>query len=265
MPDGFDNTWGIVKDSSLASSIFALTFSIYVLSVLMLSFSFSAIVRLNITDKQEDFIRWVLEIPFEQRKCRNLITLDMLHANCGGLEPTPTAHRLNTFSRWHKYHLTPTKMELARQRAQVKAVIMRRKEEEKKAKGKEGASLSTLKVVNKGAPKRKVDGKDNRPPKKVSVTPEEKLPKKSLPPKPSHGAGKGLMTTSGPITQEPNHCLLTHKDYVVEVIESIIKDKDVDPCAEQMTKELGALGLFDLTRVRLFLFSFFFIYSLLKC
>ena len=72
------------------------------------------------------------------------------------------------------------------------------------------------------------------------------------------------MTTSGPITEEPNHRLLTHKDYVVEVIESIIKDKDVDPCAEQRTEELGASGLFDLTRIRLFLFSFFFIYSLLN-
>ena len=72
------------------------------------------------------------------------------------------------------------------------------------------------------------------------------------------------MTTSGPITQEPNHRLLTHKEYVVEVIESIIKDKDVDPYAEQMTEELGASSLFDLTWIRLFLFSFFFIYSLLN-
>ena len=144
------------------------------------------------------------------------------------------------------------------------ANFARKKEEENKAKGKEGASSSTLKVVEKGAPKRKVDRKDNHPPKKVSVTPEEKLPKKSLPPKPSHWAGKGLMTTSSPITQEPNHRLLTHKDYVVELIESIIKDKDVDPCAEQMTEELGASGLFDLTRIRLFLFSLFFIYSLLN-
>ena len=150
-------------------------------------------------------------------------------------------------------------MELARQMAQVKAAAGRRKKEEKKAKGKEGASSSTLKVVRKGAPKRKEDGKDNCPPKRVSVTPGEKLPKKPLPPTPSHKASKGLMTTSSPITH-----LLTHKDYTVEVIESISKDKDVDPCAEQMTEELGALSLFDLTQVRLFLFSFFFIYSLLN-
>ena len=66
------------------------------------------------------------------------------------------------------------------------ANFVRRKEEENKAKGKEGAFSSTLKVVGKGAPKRKVDRKDNHPPKKVSVTPEEKLLKKPLPPKPSH-------------------------------------------------------------------------------
>ena len=47
-------------------------------------------------------------------------------------------------------------MELARQRAQVRVAAARRKEEEKKAKGKEGASLLTHKVVRKGAPKRKV-------------------------------------------------------------------------------------------------------------
>ena len=96
-------------------------------------------------------------------------------------------------------------------------------------------------------------------PKKVSVTSRHKLPKKSSPPKPSYEAGKGLMTMSGPVTQGPDRHLLTHMDYSVELIESIIKNKDVDPCAEQMTKELGASDLFDLAQIRLFLFSFFFI------
>ena len=54
------------------------------------------------------------------------------------------------------------------------------------------------------------------------------------------------MTTSSPVTQGLDPRLLTHKDNVVEVIESIIKDKDVDPYAEQMMEELGASGLFDL-------------------
>ena len=151
-------------------------------------------------------------------------------------------------------------IEATRQVAQVRATAASKKEEEKKVKGKKGASSSTPKVVKKGALKRKADGKDDHPPKKVFVTPWDKLPKKPSPPKQSHRASKGLMTTPGPITQGPDRHLFTHKDYAVGMIESIIKDKDVDPCAEQMTEELGALSLFDLTRVRLF----FFIYSLLN-
>ena len=123
----------------------------------------------------------------------------------------------------------------------------------------EGASLSTFKVIRKGAPKRKVDGKDDRPPKKVSITLGDKLLKKPSPPKPSHGADKGLMTMSGPITQGSDRCLLTHKEYAIEVIELIIKDTDVDLCIEQMMKELGESSLFYLAWVCLFL-SFFLFY-----
>ena len=115
-------------------------------------------------------------------------------------------------------------------------------------------------------PKRKANGKDNRPSKKVTVTPRDKLLKKSLPPELSLGACKGLMKMSGPITQELDRRLLTHKDYAVEMVESIIKDKDVDLCAEEMTEELGASGLFDLAQVRFFLsfFPSFFSYLLLN-
>ena len=45
----------------------------------------------------------------------------------------------------------------------------------------------------------------------------------------------------------------------MEVIESIIKDKDVDPCAKQATEELGASGLSDPARACVFLS--FFLYS----
>lgn len=137
----------------------------------------------------------------------------------------------------------------------MKAAATRRKEEENKAKG-DGASSSAPMATENRAPKRKADGKDNCPTKKPSVTPEDKLPKKPLLPKPSHGAGKRLMTISGPVTQGPDRHLLTHNDYTEEVIESIIKDKDVNPCAEQATEELGASGLFDLARV-CFLLSLF--------
>ena len=89
-------------------------------------------------------------------------------------------------------------MEAARLRAQERATAAHKKEEN--AKGKEGASSLAPKAVNKGATKRKGDRKDDHPSKKVSVTPREELPKKSSPPKPKHGAGKGLMTTSGLVT-----------------------------------------------------------------
>ena len=42
------------------------------------------------------------------------------------------------------------------------------------------------------------------------------------------------------------------------MIESIIKDTDVDPYTEYMTEELGVSSLFDLARVRLFLYFFLF-------
>ena len=140
--------------------------------------------------------------------------------------------------------------------ARLKAAA--RKNEEGKGKEKEVASLSAPKAVSKGSAKRKGNGKDNHQSKKVSITPGEKLPKKPSPLKPKHGAGKGLMTTSSPITQDPNRRLLTYKDYALEMVKSIIKDKDVDPCVEQGTDDLGASGLFDLAQVCFFLC--FFIY-----
>lgn len=54
--------------------------------------------------------------------------------------------------------------------------------------------------------------------------------------------------------------LLMHKEHVVEMIESIIKDTDFDPCAEQLTEDLEALGLFDLARV---CFSYILLYFML--
>ena len=111
------------------------------------------------------------------------------------------------------------------------SVVVRKKEEEKKDKGKEGASLPAPKVDEKGAPKRETDRKDDCPSKKASVTPGEKQPKKPSPPKSSRGTGKCLMMASGPVTQG-TCCLLTHKGYAVKMVESIIKETDVDPCAE---------------------------------
>ena len=143
-------------------------------------------------------------------------------------------------------------MEAAKLRVQIRAVVARKKE---KGKAKEGASSSTHKVIGKRAPKRKAYGKDDCPSKKVSSTLGKELPKKPSPRK--HGAGKGLMTTSSLVTKGIDRRLLTYKDYAVEMMESIIKDQDADPCAKQGTEELGSSGLFDLAWVCLFLFSLY--------
>ena len=121
-------------------------------------------------------------------------------------------------------------MKAARLRAQVRTTVARKKK--KNAKGKKETSLSAPKVASKGATKRKGKGKDDYLSKKVSVTPREKPLKKPSPPNLKHGPGKELMTTSDPATQDPERCLLTHKDYALEMMESIIRDKYMDPCAE---------------------------------
>ena len=136
----------------------------------------------------------------------------------------------------------------------MRVAATRKKEEEKTKVGK--SSLAP-KAIGKGVAKRKANGKDERPSKKASVTPGEKLPKK--PSLPKHGAGKGLMTTLGPVTQDSERRLLTHKDYAVEMLESIIKDKDADPYVGQATSELGDLGLYDLAQVSIF-HSFFYLF-----
>ncbi|KAL0013299.1 hypothetical protein SO802_000368 [Lithocarpus litseifolius] len=142
------------------------------------------------------------------------------------------------------YKGTSRKMEAVRQR--VRAAAGRKKEEERKTKGKEGVSSSAPKAITKALAKTKPDGKDNRPLKKVAVTLRDEHPKKS-PPKSSRGAGKGVMTSSSPVVEGPCR-LLTHKDYAVKEVESIIKPTDVEPCDQLGTEDLGASALFDLTR-----------------
>ena len=144
-------------------------------------------------------------------------------------------------------------MEAARQRALVLTSAAARKKE------KDGASTSAPKVIRKGSLKRKNEGKANRPLKKGSVILVGNKQMKLSPSKPNHGAGKGFMTATGPVTQGTVRRLLMHKEHAVEMVESIIKDVDLDPCAEQMTEESGVSGLFDLSKVHLFLLLFLFI------
>ena len=175
---------------------------------------FSASVRPCISNEQEAFIRQVLEIPFDEQRCRDLITLDSLHAYCKGPESTPTAHRLHGYSRRRKLYsflfpivficvclsnihlLSFAKMEAGRQKARVRAIAT-----SKKKKEKDGASSLAPKDVTKGFSKRKSDRKDDRLLKKGPGVPAgDKKPKQPLPSKPSHRSGKGLMTKTSPVT-----------------------------------------------------------------
>ena len=137
--------------------------------------------------------------------------------------------------------LTFVEMEAARQK--VRAIAARKKKEERRAKGKEGASSSAPKVVSNVPAKRKAVGKDGHPPKKAVVTLRDAHPKKKSPPKLSHDVGKGMMTSIGPVV-EGFRRLLTHMDYALETMESFIKLTDVKPYAELGTEELGASTLF---------------------
>ena len=94
-------------------------------------------------------------------------------------------------------------------------------------KEKEGVFSLAPKTVAKVS-KRKLGKKDNRPSKKSIVTPGDVPPKKKSPLKSSRGVGKGVMTSSGPVIEGPC-CLLTHKDYAIEEVESFIKPIDIAP------------------------------------
>ena len=115
------------------------------------------------------------------------------------------------------------------------------------AKEAEGRISSTPKTVTKTS-KRKPDESDDHPSKKAAVTPGDISPKGKSPLKPGHGAGKGLMTSLGPVIEGPCY-LLTHKDYAIREVRSFIKPTDIGPCDLLGTEDLGASTLFDLTRV----------------
>ena len=121
------------------------------------------------------------------------------------------------------------------------------KKEEKKAKDTKGGTSLAPKTVFMVS-KRKPDGKDNRPSKKAAVTPGDVSPKRKSPLKPSHGAGKGVMTSSGPVIEGPR-CLLAHKDYAIEEMGSFIKSTNIGPCDLLGTEDLGVSALFDLVKV----------------
>ena len=136
-------------------------------------------------------------------------------------------------------------MDVVKQR--IRAAAARKKEEARLAKGTEEGNSSVPKSVSKVS-KRKLDKDDDRPSKRTVVTPGDTSPNRKSSLKPSHGAGKGIMTSSGPVIEGP-YCLLTHKNYVVGEVGSFVKPTDIEPCDLVGIEDLGALALFDITRV----------------
>ena len=70
------------------------------------------------------------------------------------------------------------------------------------------------------------------------------------------------MTSSGPVPKGLS-CLLTHKVYTVGEVGSFVKLMDLEPCDLVGTKDLGALALFDITKVCLLFTSSVWFYLLL--
>ena len=135
-------------------------------------------------------------------------------------------------------------MDAAKQRIRAAAA---RKNEEKLAKELEEGNSSVPKFVSKVS-KRKLEGDGDCLSKRTAVTPGDASPKRKSSLKPSHGAGKGVMTSSSPVLEGPC-CLLTHKGYAVGEVGSFVKPTDLEPCDLVGTKDLGASALFDITRV----------------
>ena len=143
-------------------------------------------------------------------------------------------------------------MDVTKQRIRVAAA---HKKEERLAKGTEEGNSLVPKSVSKVS-KRKTDADEDCPSKRVAVTPGDASTKGKSSLKPSHGAGKGVMTSSGPVL-EGSGCLLTHKGYAVREVGSFVKPMDLKPCDLVATEDLGVSVLFDITRVCLLLLDQF--------
>ena len=121
------------------------------------------------------------------------------------------------------------------------------KKEERLVKGTEEGNSSAPKSISK-ASKRKSDGDDVCPSKKTVAIPGDASPKGKSSLKPSHSAGKGVMTSSGPILEGPG-CFLTHKAYAVREVGSFMKPMDLEPCDLLGTEDLGVSAFFDINLV----------------
>ena len=53
------------------------------------------------------------------------------------------------------------------------------------------------------------------------------------------------MMGKGPVAPGPVQKHVTHKDYAVEMVTSIIKEMNLNPCGEHISEDLGASGLYN--------------------
>ena len=148
-------------------------------------------------------------------------------------------------------------IDVAKQRIRAEA----RKKKERLTKGAKEGDSSAPKFISK-AKKRKADGDGARPSRKTVAIPGDASPKGKSALKPSHGTGKGAMTSSGPVPEGPS-CLLTHKAYAVGEVGSFMKLTDLEPCDLVGTEDLGLSALFDITKVFLHFTSSVWFYLLL--
>ena len=114
-------------------------------------------------------------------------------------------------------------------------------------KGAEEGDSSAPKTVNK-ASKRKANGDGTHPSKKTVTILGDASSKGKSALKPSHDVGKGAMTSSGLVPEDPS-CLLTHKAYAVGEVGFFVKPTDLEPCELVGTEDLGASAIFYITRV----------------
>ena len=101
--------------------------------------------------------------------------------------------------------------------------------------------------------KRKLMDKGDRPPKKpmeVVVTTVGEKPVATQVPLPCYGISKGLMTTKGPILEQPPPLLREDPWHVVGFLLSIIKDNDYEDLGNHATEAMGESGLFGLAQER---------------
>ena len=135
-------------------------------------------------------------------------------------------------------------MDIGRQRVVVRKATVTRKQLEQVLRLAPNVALqATL--------KRKNNTNDDHSSKKGTgpLIGEQQQKASSPPLPPHHKARKGLMVGKGPVTSGPVQRLVTHKDYAFEMVTSIIKKTDLDPCGEHSSKDLGDFGLYDLSRV----------------